>query len=288
MAASGRRRGTPMSGRVSTKPRIWCGRTSSNTPRISAAPATSRGNWPVFCPTGRSSSSMAGRRPTSACGGCISTASCSTSTRYLNPAVFGTVVRPCLADYHGFALVSGTSNGDDHFNHLRLRTEADPRWDQFIIPSQLDRRGGVIERRGDRARPGHDAGGILEGARMFVRCAGRGGLLRRGAQQAWPPRGGSAPFPRTFPSRSSPPGTWGSTTTAASGSIRLRGGRSISSTTSRTTGKGWTTTPGSFATGPISQAIYIKRIACPMTSRRGRFRLGNREGLFWRTNLTSR
>ena len=52
----------------------------------------------------------------------------------LNPAVFGTVVRPCLADYHGFALVSGTSNGDDHFNHLRLRTEDDPRWDQFIIP----------------------------------------------------------------------------------------------------------------------------------------------------------
>ena len=52
----------------------------------------------------------------------------------LNPAVLGTVVRPCLADYHGFALVSGTSNGDDHFNHLRLRTEDDPRWDQFIIP----------------------------------------------------------------------------------------------------------------------------------------------------------
>ena len=55
----------------------------------------------------------------------------------LNPAVFGTVVRPCLADYHGFALVSGTSNGDDHFNHLRLRTEADPRWDQFIIPLSM-------------------------------------------------------------------------------------------------------------------------------------------------------
>src|SRR5215469_12457341 len=52
----------------------------------------------------------------------------------LEPTVFSTVVRPCLADYHGFALVSGTSNGDDHFNHLRLRTESDPRWDQFIIP----------------------------------------------------------------------------------------------------------------------------------------------------------
>lgn len=52
----------------------------------------------------------------------------------LNPTVFGTVVRPCLADYHGFAIVSGTSNGDDHFNHLRLRAESDPRWDVFIIP----------------------------------------------------------------------------------------------------------------------------------------------------------
>jgi len=43
-------------------------------------------------------------------------------------------VRPCLADYGGFGIISGTSNGDDHFNHLRLRTESDPRWDQFIIP----------------------------------------------------------------------------------------------------------------------------------------------------------
>ena len=27
-----------------------------------------------------------------------------------------TVVRPALADYRGFAIVSGTSNGDDHFH----------------------------------------------------------------------------------------------------------------------------------------------------------------------------
>jgi len=52
----------------------------------------------------------------------------------LNPAVLSTVVRPCLADYRGFGLVSGTSNGDDHFNHLRLKVEDDPRWDMFIIP----------------------------------------------------------------------------------------------------------------------------------------------------------
>ena len=52
----------------------------------------------------------------------------------LHPTVLSTVVRPCLADYRGFGLVSGTSNGDDHFNHLRLRVEDDPRWDIFIIP----------------------------------------------------------------------------------------------------------------------------------------------------------
>lgn len=53
----------------------------------------------------------------------------------LEPTVFGTVVRPCLADYRGWAIVSGTSNGDDHFNQLRLKAEGDPRrWDVFIIP----------------------------------------------------------------------------------------------------------------------------------------------------------
>ena len=53
----------------------------------------------------------------------------------LQKTVFSTVVRPCLADYRGWAIVSGTSNGDDHFNTLRLRAEADPdRWDVFIIP----------------------------------------------------------------------------------------------------------------------------------------------------------
>jgi phage terminase large subunit len=53
----------------------------------------------------------------------------------LEPTVFGTVVRPCLADYRGWAIVSGTSNGDDHFNALRLKAEEDPsRWDVLIIP----------------------------------------------------------------------------------------------------------------------------------------------------------
>jgi phage terminase large subunit len=55
----------------------------------------------------------------------------------LNPSVFSTVVRPCLADYHGWGIVSGTSNGDDHFNQLRLKVEDDPRWDTFIIPLSM-------------------------------------------------------------------------------------------------------------------------------------------------------
>jgi hypothetical protein len=52
----------------------------------------------------------------------------------LQKTVFSTVVRPCLADYRGWAIVSGTSNGDDHFNALRLRAMADERWDVFLIP----------------------------------------------------------------------------------------------------------------------------------------------------------
>lgn len=55
----------------------------------------------------------------------------------LNPIVFSTVVRPCLADYRGWGIVSGTSNGDDHFNQLRLRNEDDPRWDFHIIPLSM-------------------------------------------------------------------------------------------------------------------------------------------------------
>lgn len=52
----------------------------------------------------------------------------------LNPSVFSTVVRPCLADYRGWAIVSGTSNGDDHFHELKKRNFNDPTWDFFIIP----------------------------------------------------------------------------------------------------------------------------------------------------------
>lgn len=52
----------------------------------------------------------------------------------LNPAVFSTVVRPCLADYRGFGIISGTSNGDDHFHALKQKNEHNPNWDFHIIP----------------------------------------------------------------------------------------------------------------------------------------------------------
>lgn len=52
----------------------------------------------------------------------------------LNPSVFSTVVRPCLADYRGWAIISGTSNGDDHFHELKKKNSHDPTWDFFIIP----------------------------------------------------------------------------------------------------------------------------------------------------------
>jgi len=51
----------------------------------------------------------------------------------LNPRAWTSVVRPCLADYRGFAIVSGTSNGDDHFHALKLKAEDDPAWDVFDV-----------------------------------------------------------------------------------------------------------------------------------------------------------
>jgi len=52
----------------------------------------------------------------------------------LNPAAWSTVVRPCLADYKGWAVVSGTSAGDDHFHELKKRAEKQDNWDVHIIP----------------------------------------------------------------------------------------------------------------------------------------------------------
>lgn len=52
----------------------------------------------------------------------------------LNPTVFSSVVRPCLADYRGFGIVSGTSNGDDHFHALMKKNANNPNWEFHIIP----------------------------------------------------------------------------------------------------------------------------------------------------------
>ena len=52
----------------------------------------------------------------------------------LHPNAFTSVVRPCLADYRGFAIVSGTAAGEDHFHALKLRAEEDPNWAIFDIP----------------------------------------------------------------------------------------------------------------------------------------------------------
>lgn len=52
----------------------------------------------------------------------------------LNPAVFSTVVRPCLADYRGWAIISGTSNGDDHFAALRHKNINNPNWEIITVP----------------------------------------------------------------------------------------------------------------------------------------------------------
>ena len=56
----------------------------------------------------------------------------------LNPSVLGTVVRPCLADYQGWGIISGTSNGDDHFHEVKKRAEKEPdKWDSFIVPVNM-------------------------------------------------------------------------------------------------------------------------------------------------------
>jgi hypothetical protein len=53
----------------------------------------------------------------------------------LNPEAFDTVVRPALADYGGFAVLSGTARGRDHFFEAYQRARQNPdTWDVFSIP----------------------------------------------------------------------------------------------------------------------------------------------------------
>ncbi len=53
----------------------------------------------------------------------------------LHPSAFSAVVRPALSDYSGWAIVSGTPAGADHFLHLREVAEQQPNlWDVFTLP----------------------------------------------------------------------------------------------------------------------------------------------------------
>lgn len=52
----------------------------------------------------------------------------------LDPKAWTSVIRPTLTDYRGWAVISGTSNGDDHFHELIKRATIDPDWDVHIIP----------------------------------------------------------------------------------------------------------------------------------------------------------
>ena len=52
----------------------------------------------------------------------------------LHPQAFTSVIRPCLSDYRGFCVVSGTASGQDHFFDLKNKVEDDQNWDVFEIP----------------------------------------------------------------------------------------------------------------------------------------------------------
>ena len=53
----------------------------------------------------------------------------------LHPDAFHVVVRPALADYGGFAILSGTAAGRDHFFDAFENAKKNPdTWDHFVIP----------------------------------------------------------------------------------------------------------------------------------------------------------
>lgn len=53
----------------------------------------------------------------------------------LNPEMRNRVIIPCLADYRGFFIAAGTSNGDDHFATLKIIAEEDhEHWATMVIP----------------------------------------------------------------------------------------------------------------------------------------------------------
>lgn len=52
----------------------------------------------------------------------------------LAPQAWGQVIRPTLADYKGWAIVSGTSDGGGHFTDFFKQRANDEAWETFIIP----------------------------------------------------------------------------------------------------------------------------------------------------------
>ena len=89
----------------------------------------------------------------------------------LNPRAWTSVVRPMLADYRGFAVISGTSNGDDFFHAIKLRAEDDPQWDVFDIKI-TDTGTDAFARRRLRIDAGHAGGRVCQRNAQCLRCAG--------------------------------------------------------------------------------------------------------------------
>lgn len=53
----------------------------------------------------------------------------------LHPDAFHVVIRPALADYKGWAIISGTAAGRDHFFEVYQTARRNPEnWDTFVIP----------------------------------------------------------------------------------------------------------------------------------------------------------
>ena len=55
----------------------------------------------------------------------------------MHPAVWGTIIRPMLADYKGTATFIGTPKGRNAFSQLYEQAERDPEWFRFFLPASV-------------------------------------------------------------------------------------------------------------------------------------------------------
>ena len=127
--------------------RIWYGVISSTTRPPFQASATWRGSSVSRCRMGRRFGFTAARLAYERMRGIYLDGAVLDEYPLLHPNAFTSVVRPCLADYRGFAIVSGTAAGEDHFHALKLRAEDDDHWDIFDIPVTARGRARSIRRR---------------------------------------------------------------------------------------------------------------------------------------------